>query len=365
MKTKFTFSFFLLLFIFCFGQDKILIHHSTSSNIQGSMTFIDHYLLNNNPNAVFYVSHCRSCQPTNIENTKLNGVYFSNSLGKWAIFNEDASTMQSGISFFVYIPTHSIYQFKGFNNSNTNYINIDNPNLNNLDGKIIAAIHHSFGETFPHILGSTYDDGYERHRIFTEDLANFGSSEVNIMGIIDGEAGISAYRHYANFINIDGNATILDHPLLNEKPHARFVFTHYRNYITDDQYQTYLNKVLTAYYDSSISKWKIRTEDGSNLDQSYIFNIFVDQYPYMNTNEVKNENSIKIAPNPSKGMIQIETFEPIEKISVYDWTGKKVHENTFTNVQKTQLNLENLPKGTYLLSIKTKLNSYSEKLILQ
>lgn len=364
MNKLFTFIIFLMFSQAILAQGKIIIHQTTSANVIDFKTTLDHPSLNNNPNAIIFPSHCNTCLNSNKQNVKNNGVYYSESSQQWIIYNTDQSDMEIGLTFFVYIVNDPTYGMVRLCQSNSNYFNISHNTINNIEDKMIAAIHLSKGEVFEPQIGVTYDYDNNRHQVFTENQEEFLELTTNVMVIFDGQEGVTAYRHISRAENTNHYLTYLDHPLLNNKPNARLVITHYKLNHESPYYQ-YYDKPITAYYSYVQNKWAISSEDYSPIPLDLIFNVFVDETNYMDTNEIEANNQLKLAPNPTKGFVQIETKEFIENIIVYDLTGKKVFENSLPNTQKTQLNLEHLPKGTYLLSIKTQQKTYSEKLIIQ
>jgi hypothetical protein len=64
---------------------------------------------------------------------------------------------------------------------------------------------------------------------------------------------------------------------------------------------------------------------------------------------------IKVYPNPTKGMINLEWSEQLnlQSVEVYDSYGKLIQNISIeNNILKTQIKLQNLAKGTYLLHLK-------------
>ncbi len=59
-------------------------------------------------------------------------------------------------------------------------------------------------------------------------------------------------------------------------------------------------------------------------------------------------NEVKIYPNPTKNIIQIENKSEIEKIKIFNYLGKEVLTQTRNN---NEINVENLSKGIYLIEI--------------
>lgn len=95
---------------------------------------------------------------------------------------------------------------------------------------------------------------------------------------------------------------------------------------------------------------------GSILDlngNSRIVNTTVDmgtfEYdPALSTNDYTTLKNFKIYPNPTNGIITIETTNAIEKIELYTLLGRKLSESN-----NTQIDLSNLANGIYLLTINT------------
>ena len=85
------------------------------------------------------------------------------------------------------------------------------------------------------------------------------------------------------------------------------------------------------------------------------------------TGTVSNDNIdqlfYKIYPNPSKGIINIESILNINKIEVWDMFGKNIiirnNLNNFTTIK-----LDHLPKGVYILNIEINNTIITEKIII-
>ena len=67
---------------------------------------------------------------------------------------------------------------------------------------------------------------------------------------------------------------------------------------------------------------------------------------------------LKIFPNPTKGRVEIQAKNRIEKLSVFDLSGKSVLEGFENNID-----LSNEPSGIYFLKIETKEGFFFEKVI--
>jgi hypothetical protein len=65
------------------------------------------------------------------------------------------------------------------------------------------------------------------------------------------------------------------------------------------------------------------------------------------TNVQLPKSNIKLYPNPSKDYINIHTEGEIHRIDIYDLSGKILK----TSYSNSKVNIENLPKGNYLVKI--------------
>jgi len=81
--------------------------------------------------------------------------------------------------------------------------------------------------------------------------------------------------------------------------------------------------------------------------------------------------SFKVFPNPSAGQIFIEVEESLESeqvISVFDLSGKIIQEvvlDPFSFNSKIEMNLTDMPKGVYLVQLKTDFASEVKRLMIQ
>ena len=85
--------------------------------------------------------------------------------------------------------------------------------------------------------------------------------------------------------------------------------------------------------------------------KSKIDNIFVRGEMINRINNLALENQINVYPNPSDGLINLETVYNIEKIQVLSVLGK-VEKNIKFNACNENIDLMDLPGGHYFLRIK-------------
>lgn len=94
-------------------------HQGSSGNISGHVTTINHPSCNNNPNAVLLVTQNWKGK----YNSKAIGVWYSTSSKRWTIYNQDRTTMPSGVNFNVLVLSKS--GNNGIANSRTSIFTAD------------------------------------------------------------------------------------------------------------------------------------------------------------------------------------------------------------------------------------------------
>jgi hypothetical protein len=90
--------------------EAVFVHQASAANTSSHVTFIDHPLTNGNPTALVLVTP--NWNPGGVGGTYNNhpiGVYYSSSTKKWAIFNQDFVSIQTGAAFNVFVKTNRVY----------------------------------------------------------------------------------------------------------------------------------------------------------------------------------------------------------------------------------------------------------------
>lgn len=79
-------------------------------------------------------------------------------------------------------------------------------------------------------------------------------------------------------------------------------------------------------------------------------------------------NNFAVYPNPTNGQVMVQfdnVQEQARSIHVYNVAGKKVQSELVTSGKQTKLNLQDLPKGIYIVEVSNGYLSNTQKLILQ
>ncbi len=268
----------------------VFVHKATTDNIVGRITSIDHPLLNNNPNAIFFVTpNWNPSGVGGIYNNQAIGVWYG--LGKWHILNQGtAADMPVGASFNVLIPPpganvfiHKATSGNIFGSSTF----IDHPLLNGNPNAVFLVTQNQKpggvdGAYNNHAIGVWYDSAQNKWAIFNEDgVAMPDDANFNVMVLNDLTAlpwSKAAFVHTATGSNTRGNWTALNHPLTNGIPPA-FVFATHNFNPGGGESGTYNDHHIGVWYTYSNSlipnKWAIFNQDRLNMPNNASFNVLV------------------------------------------------------------------------------------------
>ena len=84
--------------------DAVFVHRATAGNVSANSTFLDESSINDNPDAVLYVT--QNWNPGGEGGTYSDhpvGVWYDGDRGRWAIFNQDREAMPEGAAFNVFV----------------------------------------------------------------------------------------------------------------------------------------------------------------------------------------------------------------------------------------------------------------------
>ena len=89
----------------------------------------------------------------------------------------------------------------------------------------------------------------------------------------------------------------------------------------------------------------IRCYSDAQIDTSFQV-VACDYILYTSIDELTDDNVIEVYPNPTIGLLTIKPKQPIDKIELYDLTGKLV-----TMTRELTIDFSDLPNGLYILTI--------------
>jgi len=98
----------------------------------------------------------------------------------------------------------------------------------------------------------------------------------------------------------------------------------------------------------------------SNDDQCYITTTY-DLGP-VGINTILSATSLKVYPNPARGIFQVEAPLPLENIEIMDILGNRIQQLNMTS-NKTQVDLTSQPAGVYFLKVQTSDQVLTKRLI--
>jgi len=257
-------------------------HVATLANSASQSTYIDHPLLNGNPDAiVFATQNWNPGGVGNIYNDHHISVWYSTSEQKWSIFNQDLAGMPEGAAFNIYVPPIGANAFTHVAtaaNSDSQVTYIDHPESNG-DPNGIAFLTPNWnprglpGTYNNHATGIWYSDTEQKASVFNEDIAVMPAEAAFNVLIPDDDAVV--FTHKTTVANLDGNWTYLDHPRLNGNPHALVYVTHNWN-PGGGLGGVYNDQALGVWYGGGIGKWAVFNQDTSAaMPIGVVFNVLV------------------------------------------------------------------------------------------
>lgn len=360
MKTIFTFL-SMLLFTVAIAQDKVFVHTATSNNISADATALDHPDLNGDPSAMLMVTHNLNAGGVQYNN-HVTGTYYNTATSRWMVYNENQDPIIEGSSYNIYIIDGG--EGDGVVASGTEYrVKINNPSVNGNPDAIIlyATYYNTFEVRNNNNYGVYYDTSDDYWYVYNEDFnENIPAQAAFDLLIGEGTGGATAFKHTATAGNITSNYTVIDHPSLNGKPEAYPVITH--NWGSGgDSSNILIDHTLGVWYNYSIDKWTIYTEDSSAMPENALFNVYVADEPLGIENETVAE--ITSYPNPTTGEITFTSKESISKINIYNLLGQEVKQITGNNSKKVTVNISGLATGNYIAKVQAGKAVKSVKLI--
>ena len=250
------------------SEDNSILHTAVTGNIQGSTTIIDNPALNNNPDALIYVTQNWNGGGTSgVFNTQKISTYYNGS--RWTVYNEDNSTMVTNSKYNVYFGSSSFVHKTDATNCIPNITYFDNPLVNRDPDALIFALHNwnPFGtatSVYAKKLGVYYYNSV--WSIF--DQEGIPMQEGIYFNVAIAPKTDSAFLHTTTASNIISNYTEIDNPLLNGNPTAKILVQ--QRYIN-----SWNNVNVGVWYKTSVGKWTIFNEDVSTMLEGKDFNVWL------------------------------------------------------------------------------------------
>ena len=261
------------------GTD-VFVHTGTAANITDYWTAIDHSLTNSNPNAIVLVT--QNWNPGGGSGTYNDypiGVWYYNSIGKWAVFNQALASMPVGAAFNVLIPATGADVFVHIGragNITNNRTCIDHPRTNN-DPNAVVLVTQNWN---PSGVGSIYNDhpigvwysSAKKWCIFNQDISAMPDGAA--FNVLIPPTGADVFVHTATAANITGNWTAIDHSLTNNNPNAIVLVTQNLN-PGGGVGGTYNPHPIGVSYSGGAKKWAVFNQDLASMPTGADFNVIV------------------------------------------------------------------------------------------
>ena len=354
MRTIFTIMLSLFLTI-CIAQDKTFVHEATAANISSNGTVIYHPDLNNNPNAKIVFSH-RYDPAGGVLNPNVTGLWYSDLENRWVIYNEDFNEpMQVGTLFTLFIADQAevfTHVASLANQGTTVKLTVlDHPLLNGFNPGPYAVFSNYFNPNQVYNnnnLGFVYGSFFDKRLLFTEgpnpipENAAFKVMVVPPAGI----SGVITHNHLTSTSNTSGIASTLNHPNLNNNPNAAFVFSHYRG-ASGPGSEGEIDKVVGAFYDTTLGRWKIFTEDLSAMPLAVSFDIVAATQEVLGNNDHTLASPLVVYPNPVQDVVNLSTQDVISEVVIYNILGQEVFRRS-NDGNSMRIDLSSFPSGNYI-----------------
>ena len=371
MKMKITFIALSLFYCFFAYAQYVppFTHCATSANTFGSYTEIDHPAVNNNSTISLWVQKVRvDDNGTIINNPHYVGVKYNPITDRWIIYNEDPGYN---------IPENSCYIIKVAYPSDpnswvhkaqvgvllsgtTNTSVINHPSVNdNASARCMWTRFQDIDEipnNNPCELWYSYGSPGEWY-ISTLPVQSMPTD--CSFNVLSNPSDFAIYEHESTFSNIDSQVTaidnyaywtILDHVLLNNDPNALLFVTHRREPST-----TFIYRSFSVFYNSVTGFWELHIELENYVSGfSFPINNFFDVFIYdssLTVDEVAQNEEVKIFPNPSNSIVNINSKSVISDVIIYNMLGQEVQHIVDNNTNELQIDVSHFSIGTYFAKI--------------
>lgn len=192
---------------------------------------------------------------------------------RWQMREEDVLYFPPGARFNIFAPAVGVGRYWHEVNAGNVFsalTTLDHPGLNFQPGRIVLALRNP-GAGPASIVPAPVATGYvsEYWRIVRLDMGPMPAD--GGFNVYFQEPSINAYLHQTSMGNLSGSVTLLDHPLLNGSPCARF-------HVTPSLNGSELgdHNIAVAYAGAPVNRWMIFNQDLAVMPSNVLFNVVVD-----------------------------------------------------------------------------------------
>jgi hypothetical protein len=260
------------------------LHVSTDDNVVANYTYLDHPLLNGDPNAILLVTQNLNAGGgySSTINEHEIGVGYDNGEGKWAIFNQDLVNMPVGTDYNVLIPDAALGVFvhtATVGNTVANWTYLDHPQANNNPNALLFITQNwnpgGVGGTYnDHPVGVWYDDVEGKWAVFNQDFATMPTNAS--FNVLVAGAGAEAFVHHATADSIVTTSTLVDYGPTNGDTHALLFVT--QNWNPGGGGEIYNPYSIATSYNPLYDQWAVgNLEPGMTvpMTEDAAFNVLV------------------------------------------------------------------------------------------
>lgn len=265
-------------------SDRIFTTTTTLGNISQGLTFIDNPLLNGHPEAKAFAMHNYnlSAGGSGAYHTHNLGVYYTASVGKWGIYNQDQVAMPTGVVFNYTVAGPYDVSFThtaSVGNITANYTILDNPALNGNPNALLTVTPVYITSRFDRAFGVWYNTFLKKWTIFAEDTEPMSPGAA--FNVLATPIRSGAFVHVVSAANIhptSTNMSALNHPYLNGNPDALVFITHDLNPPENYATRIYEPHPLSLFYLADTvhpdGRWYIYTLDKTPISAGLAFNVY-------------------------------------------------------------------------------------------
>jgi len=257
----------------------MFVQVASAANIVGDSTYIDDPRTNNQPNLILFIT--QNWNPgggTGTYNKASVGVWYDTSVHKWAIFNEDQSSMPVNAAFNVWIPSSGaslLLQTATGSNTNQNYTLINDARTNNQPNLVLMITQNwnpggGAGKYNPPSVGVWYDSVFHEWSIFNEDRSAMPLNAA--FNVLIFSPATTSFLQTATGTNTASNYTLIDNAATNDNPGSIL-------FVTQDWNPgggvsgIYNPASIGVWYDSPLHKWSVFNEDHSSMPANSAYEI--------------------------------------------------------------------------------------------
>lgn len=332
----------------------------------------------NNFSNYVYISHWGIVNPTNWGSIKV--LSFNNTTGQITTdFVLDITTNPSGSSTAEFTDDGSILYIGG--NGSSNIYGIDMVNMSGSLNYYLLPINYSSSSAGPMDMqrnkyGDIYmpfedSNGYLA-KIINQNSFNNGNIDINDLYL----QGRNTTRNLPQLVqskNIVGNC-VQDILLTSTEPNNAFIYRASNSIKTQANYLITPNQNIQMKAGSHISLTPNTTISGDFLAKIEDCTINSGNLKFLNnplfekpinllldlrTNSNIITNKVKLTPNPTSDILNIKTDLKINKVEIFDISGRKLN----SKLEGNKIDVTGLQSGTYLINIETKDGITTEKFI--